>query len=160
MISEIERRMIWDGWFSSEVCMQYFADLSGRYRRWQAVATFGTLLASSGAVTAALAKFPESAQVALAILTACLSFYLVLARNDPKAAGTEDLSYRWGRLAVDYRALWLDQYSDDTRARLDDLEARRAEISRAGIGYPNRQRRIRRLYESVKTSLAYATAPA
>ena len=160
MISEMERRIVWEGWFSSEVCMKYFAELSGLYRRRQTVATWGTLVASSGAVTASLAKFPDAIQAAFAMVTAGLSFYLVLARNDHKAIDAADLSFRWGRLAAEYRALWMHQHDEAARSRLDDLEVRRAEVSRAGTAYPNNQRRIRHLYEQVKTSLAYATATA
>jgi len=160
MISEMERRIVWEGWFSSEVCMMYFAELSGSYRRWQTMATWGTLVASSGALATVLAKAPDQLAAAFAVIVTGLSCYLVLARNDHKAIDAADLSFRWGRLAAEYRALWMDQYDEAARSRLDDLEVRRAEISRAGTAYPNNQRRIRHLYDQVKTSLAYVTAAA
>lgn len=158
MISEIQRRIVWEGWFSAEVCAGYFAELSGGYRRWQTVATWGTLVASSGALATALARAPDQLSVAFAVAVAGLSIYQVLARNDHKAIDAADLSFRWTRLAAEYRALWMNQYEESAGARLDDLEARRAEISRAGTAYPNNQRRIRHWYEQVKASLAYATA--
>jgi hypothetical protein len=161
MLNEMQRRIAWDGWFSSDVCALYFAELSGVYRRRQTVATWATLVASSGAFASAIAQLPReySWLVPLLIVAAAgLSAYSVATANTQRAIDCADMHFRWARLANDYRSLWSDQYAEVARARLDELEMRRAEVSKAGTAYPNKQRRILYWYQQVKQSTAYATA--
>ena len=161
MLTELERKLAWEGWFSSEVCALYFAELSGVYRRWQTVATWLTLLFSSGTLASALARLRDEyawMAPALAMLTTALSLYSVVAHNHQKMTDCADLHFRWSRLASDYRALWGTQHDDTATMRLDDLEVRRAEVSKAGTAFPDKPRRIQHWYKHVKDSLAYATA--
>lgn len=163
MVSEIERRVIWEGWFSSEVCAGYFAELSGIYRRRQTVSTWTTLFFSSGAVAAAIGAMRgeyEMLVLLFAVLSAGVSLYSVVAHNHQRATDSADMQFRWARLANDYRSLWIDQHAEDATDRLRDLESRRDEISKSGAAFPNKQKHIRRWYERTKESLAYATSSA
>ena|SRR5437762_5444123 len=161
-MTEMERRIVWDGWFCSEVCAGYFAELSGFYRRRQTIVTLLTLVLSSGAVAAAIRpqESHEWIVAGLAILVAILSLYSFVTSSGQKATDAADMSFRWARLAHDYRALWMDQYSEAARAKLNDLEMRRDETSKSGAAFPNKQRRIRRWHEQVRQRTAYITAQA
>jgi hypothetical protein len=161
-MTELERRVVWDGWFSAEVCAGYFAELSGMYRERQTVATWLTLALSSGAVVA-LFKVPAQQEwlvAVMAALAAIISLYSVVANNHQRATECADMHFRWSRLSNDYRTLWIDQHSEMASDRLRDLENRRAEISKSGTVFPNDQKRIRRWYEQVKESTAYMAGTA
>lgn len=145
MLSELHQKDVWEGWVSSETRANYFADMAWRYQRTQKVLTWVLLLCSSGAaITVVRDWLPprmDWVKAVLVLLTAGLSFLLLLQQNQKCSTDCSDLYFRWERLGNEYRALWADMYSDDAAARLAVLEAKAAEISKSGIGkVPNRRR--------------------
>lgn len=127
MLTELERRVVWEGWFSGEVRANYFADLSGHYRLRQRLSAFLTLLLSSGAFAA---------------LTAAMSLWAFVVQHQRQAIDAADLHERWARLARDYWTLWNDMYADDAAARLATLQATEEQLSKAATGFPVERRRI------------------
>ncbi|MBI4346866.1 MAG: hypothetical protein HY553_08420 [Elusimicrobia bacterium] len=153
MLSELQRKRVWEGWFKGEVRANYFADLSGRYRRRQRTATWLTLLLSSGAFGTLLAQLPPRygfAPMLLAALTAAVSLWSLVAQNQQHAVDAADLHHRWNRLASDYRYLWDEMYAEDAIARLAILDERAADLSKAGTAFPVRGRLIAKWHRHVK----------
>ncbi len=147
MLSELQRRRVWEGWFSAEVRANYFADLAASYHHRQRLATWAAMFFSSGAVVAFLAKLPsEFTWVAptLALVTAALTGYSLVAHHQGHAVVSSDLHFRWNRLASDYEALWDDMYAPEAPARLATLTERGGELSKVATaaGLPYQERRL------------------
>lgn len=152
MLSELQRKRVWEAWFEGEVRANYFADLSGRYRWRQRTATWLTLVFSSGAFGALLAQLPPQygwAPTVLAALAAAVSLWSLVAQNQQSAVDAADLHHRWNRLAADYQRLWDDMYAEDAAARLRALDERAAELSKAGTAFPVRERLIAKWHRHV-----------
>lgn len=161
MLSELQRKRVWEGWFKGEVRANYFADLSGRYRWRQRTATWLTLLFSSGAFGTLLARLPDWVNwipALLAALAAGVSLWSLVAQNQQHAIDAADLHHRWSRLAADYRRLWDDMYASEAAARLGALEEREAEVSKAATAFPARARLIAKWHRHVAEH--YPTRPA
>lgn len=143
MLSELQRKRVWEAWLSSEIRANYFADLSGRYRRAQCRATWVTLVASSGAFATLLAKLPEEywwLPPVLALLTAAVSLYSLVVQNQQQAIDSADLHHRLNRLAAEYRALWDDMYAENAALRLAALDEKAAELSKSATAFPAHER--------------------
>jgi len=140
MLSEHQQKNVWEGWLSSEMRANYFADLSGRYQRRQQYLTWLTLVFSSGAFGTLVTDWvPKGWAPVLALLTVCLSLASLVAQNQKKAFECSDLHFRWSRLASDYEALWDDMYSEEAVSRLRALDERGAELSRSGTALPYKE---------------------
>jgi hypothetical protein len=137
MLTEVQRKQVWEGMLGAEIRANYFADLSGRYARKQRIATWATLAFSSGAVTALIATWPNYIRITLAAITAGISAYSVVMQNQKFAVDSSDLHARWNKIAADYLRLWDTSPNDFSLARLDELIAREQEISKASISFPN-----------------------
>jgi hypothetical protein len=150
MLSNLQQKRVWEGWFKGAVRANYFADLSGRYRWRQRTATWLTLIFSSGAFGALLAQIPPHYDwILLAALAAAVSLWSLVAQNQQAAVDAADLHHRWNRLAIDYQRLWDDMYADDAAARLIVLDERAAEASKAGTAFPARERLIAKWHRHV-----------
>jgi hypothetical protein len=147
-LSELEQKRVWDGWLSAEIATLYFADLAGVYRHRRRLTTWLVLLLSSGAATAAVGKLTAEwsswLAVGLALLAAALSGYDLVADNQKHEGECRELHFRWNRLASAYERLWDDMYTDDAAARLDALERRTAELSKASTAFPAQRWRLER----------------
>ena len=121
----------------AEIRANYFAELAGRYSRRQRIATWGTLLFSSGSVASLLAGWPQSARLTVAAITAGISAYSVVMGNQKLSVDAADLHFRWGKLADDYQRLWDEIDAPDAVARLDSLITREQEISKTSTAFPN-----------------------
>jgi outer membrane murein-binding lipoprotein Lpp len=153
MLSEAQQKRVWEGMLSSEIRSNYFADFSGRYYARQRWATWGALVASSGAVVAVLADLPDSLawlRIALPLATAALSGYSVVAQNQKYAVDAADLHSRWNRLAKDYEKLWENVYANDAQETLSSLDDRAVELSKAGAGFKYDERSMLRWQEQVE----------
>jgi hypothetical protein len=163
MLSELQQKRVWEGWFSAEVRANYFADLAGAYHQRQRWATWAAVFSSSGAVIAFLANLPPAwawVAPAFALVTAGLSGYSLVAHYQEHAVASSDLHFRWNRLASDYEALWDEMYASDAPARLAALVERGAELSKsatvAGLLY--QERRMLKWQELVERHHAAAHA--
>lgn len=144
MLSELQRKRVWEGWLSAEIRADYFAELSGRYPRRQAVANWLTLITSSGAFVSFLGTFnsmlPQEAAwlvpAGLSLLTAALSGYSLITQNQKRAMDSADLSFRWNKLAIEFQRLWDDMYHERAQKTLADLEEKDMELSKAGMAFP------------------------
>ncbi len=150
MLSELQRKTVWEGWLSAEIRADYFADLSWRYQRRQGIATWLMLFTSSGAFVTFLGALnsilpKESAwlvSAGLSLFTAVLSGYSLIAQNPKRAIDSTDLHFRWNKLAIEYQDLWDNMYADDARAKLMELVEKDAEISKAGNAFPAKERML------------------
>jgi hypothetical protein len=145
MLSALQQKQVWEGWLSSEIRANYFADLSGRYHRIQRLVTWAILFFSSGAAVAfvpgLLPAYPW-VPPALSILVAALSAYALAVQNRQTAIECADLHFRWNALASEYECLWGDMYADDAPERLRLLDARGMELSKAATALPVIEKRL------------------
>ncbi len=142
---EEQIRRVWEGLLTSEILSNYFAELSHAYHRKQRVTTWLTLFVSSGTVVSLLLALPGTLawiRVGLAIFTAAMSAYTVVAQNQKCALDSAELFAKWDRLASQYRALWEDVYAKDAEARLEQYDDIARELSRAGTSFPNIERKM------------------
>ncbi len=139
MLSELERKRVWEGWLSSEIRANYFAELFSQCHRRQRFLTWAMLFSSSGAVVAFIAKLPEEwayAAPGLALLTAALSAYVLVTQNQKNVIDGADLHYQWNKLAREYERLWANMYDEKAPTKLVELEDRGMELSKVGTVFP------------------------
>jgi len=144
VLSESQQKDVWEGWLGGEIRSTYFADMAQRYQTRQTFLTWTTLLLSSGAAASLLSDWlPVElhwVRAVLAVLTAGVSFAMLLQQNQKRITECADLHFRWHRLASEYKGLWQDMYADTATARLRELEEREAELSKSSMSIPNRKR--------------------
>lgn len=143
MLSDLQQRKVWEGWLSSEIRANYFADLSSKYHRSQRYATWLTLFSSSGAFITVIAHWAASwLPPILTLLTAGLSFYALVAQNQKNAMDSADLHLRWNKLASGYEKLWDNMYAADAATKLAELDEKGAELSKAATAFPVDESRL------------------
>jgi hypothetical protein len=143
MLSELQQKSVWEGWLSSEIRENYFADLCHCYQRRQRFINWLILALSSSAFVALISAWLPPGlgwlTPTLAALTAVLSGWSLVAQNQKQSTDCSDLSFRWSRLSGEYQALWDDMYSPDAALRLRKLMERETELSKSGHSFPNKQ---------------------
>jgi hypothetical protein len=147
MLSEQQRKDVWEGWIGGEIRANYFAAMGGRFQTEQKALTFLSLLFSSGAAATFLTNanwFPEWVKPTLVVITAAISLYLVVQQNLKRVMECADLHVRWSRLSNEYKALWEDMYAPNALDRLRALEDREAELSKSSMAIPNKTRVMRK----------------
>jgi hypothetical protein len=154
MLSDLQRKDVWEGWLGGEIRANYFAESCGRYQMHQKVLTWLTLIFSSGAAAAVITDWlPHHWQwikPTLALLTAGISFVLLLQQNQKRVTECADLHFRWSRLANEYKALWDDMYSPDAICRLRELQEKEAEISKSSTAIPDNERAMLKWQEYIE----------
>jgi hypothetical protein len=152
VLSELQRKRVWESWLSAEIRANYFAELSNRYHHAQRAITWLVLLFSSGAFVTLISNAPPSwswAAPVLAFLTAALSFLSMVVQTQKSATDSADLHLRWNSLARDYAALWDGMYANDASTRLAALEQRELEASKSGTAFRFNERRMLKWQEHV-----------
>src|SRR5437870_2685433 len=150
MLSEAQITRVWEGMLAAEIRSLYFADLSARYYRNQRLATWGSLMLSSGAAVSILANLPADLvwlRPMFAISAATLSGYTVAMQNQKSAIDSADLHARWNRLSKGYESIWENVYADDAAERLAALDERAADLSKAGCAFGNDEKSMLRWEE-------------
>lgn len=164
MFSPLQQKRVWDGQLASEIRAIYFADLCNRYQRIQRAVTWVILACSSGAAVTLLTDWlPQSfawLRPALALATAGLSLWSLVENFHKKATDCSDLQFRYRKLAKGFESLWDDMYSPDAKAKLDDLEAKAAELEKSSLPFPEGERRMRKWQEHVERLHASSAAAA
>jgi hypothetical protein len=153
MLSEAQQRRVWEGMLKAEIRANYFADLSGAYARRQRIATWGTLVLSSGTAVSIASNLPQDLtfiRFALAATAAGISAYSIVKQNQKFAVDSADLHARWNRLAKDYESLWENVYVDDAANTLKLLDDRATELSKSGAAFPYQERRMLRWQQLVE----------
>src|SRR5271168_4492938 len=98
MLSDLQRKDVWEGWIGGEIRANYFADRAGRFPTEQKVLTLMTLLFSSAAAVTFITDWlPEWVKPTLMLLTAAISLYLLLQQNQKRITECSDLHFRWSR---------------------------------------------------------------
>jgi hypothetical protein len=142
MLSDLEQRRVWEGLLGAETRSQYFADLCGRYQRKQKYLTWGILLLSSGAFAAFVTHWASQTvpwlPAVLALSTAGLSLFSLVAKNERNSIDCNELHFKQNTLAREFEDLWDDMYSDLAATKLKELEVRAIEYSRTATSFPNR----------------------
>ena len=153
MLTELQQKSVWEGWLSSEIRANYFADLSYRYQFRQRALTWLTLAFSSGAfatlVTDWLPVEFDWIKPTLVFFTAALSLWSLVAQNQKNATDCSDLHFRWNKLAGEYESLWDHMYSEDAAIRLEALREKSAELSKSSTAFPNKTRLMEKWQEHV-----------
>ncbi len=152
MLTELQRKRVWEAWFAGEVRANYFADLSATCRRRQLISTWLVLLLSSGAFAALVANIPDAyswVPTTLAALTAAISLWSLQAQNQQRAIDSADLHHRWNLLAAEYRRLWDEMHAEEAALRLVALDTKAADLSKAGAALPARSRMLKKWHRFV-----------
>lgn len=154
MLSVDQQKEVWDGWLSSEIRSNYFADLSWRLLSFQRKLTWAILICSSGAVAVVVRDWLPAQwnflKPTLVLGTASLSLWSLVQQYQKNATDCADLHFRWNRLAAEYQALWNDMYSRNATTKLATLAEKRAELSKSGTAFPNKKRLMLRWQEHVE----------
>jgi hypothetical protein len=162
MLSELQRKDVWEGWLGGEIRANYFADMSDHFQTQQKILTWMTLLFSCGAAASLIADWlPAGLQwvkAVLMLLTAGISFFMLLQQNQKRITECADLHFRWNRLANEYKALWDDMYSPDALDKLRALEEKEAELSKSSMAIPNNERAMLKWQDYVVTQHGLASA--
>jgi hypothetical protein len=153
MLSDLQQKSVWEGWLSSEIRSNYFADLCYSYQRRQRVLSWLILAFSSGAFASVVIDWIPAdfgwIKAALAFLTVALSLWLLIAQNQKSSTDCSDLHFRWNRLAAEYQTLWDHMYSDGAAAQLETLTAKSAELSKSGTVFPNKPKLMEKWQDHV-----------
>ena len=141
-LSPLQQQRVWENLLAAEIRANYFAELASNYRWHQRVANFATLIFSSGAVAAFLIENPDLRWLrpVLAVITAAISAYTVIAQNHDRATAAMDLHVRWNKLSKQYAELWENMYADTAVTQLRKLEETADELSKNGISFPNNEK--------------------
>jgi hypothetical protein len=152
MLNVQQQRHVWEEWLASEMRALYFADLASALHRRQRAVTWATLFTSSAAVAGFLFAQGVTAWVApvLALATAALSLYSLVAQDQQRAIESANLHDRWNRIAQGYEALWGETWAADAAARLAVLEEAAAEASKAGALFRFEKKRMERWQDHVE----------
>ena len=160
-LHELQRRRVWEGWFTSEARAQYFTELSGQYHRHNTVAIWVSLVFSSGAVASIIpalgTRFPWLAPM-LALVASAFTFYIVTTQREKKATDARDLYLRWSELADRYRGIWENMYDENAVSYLADLDEKAIDLGRLGTFFPNDEKLMRKAYARVERSLTALTS--
>jgi len=144
MLSELQRKDVWERWLASEMRASYFADMATRYSFRQSMLTWLTLLSSSGAAFAIVTDWVPAnlswIKPALAFFTAGLSLMSLVFQNQKRSFDCSELHFGWNRLASEYEALWNDMYSEDAVSNLSKLTEKSAELSKTSTAIPYKKR--------------------
>jgi hypothetical protein len=153
VLTELQQKSVWEGWLSSEIRANYFADLSYRYQFRQRALTWLTLAFSSGAFATLVTDWlpVEFAWIkpTLVFLTAALSLWSLVVQNQKNATDCSDLHFRWNKLAGEYESLWDRMYSNDAEILLEALRKKSTEFSSSSRAFPNRARLMEKWQELV-----------
>ncbi len=140
VLSQTQQRAVWEGWLGAEIRAYYFADLGYRDQRRQQLVTWLTLASSSGAAVTLIADWlpPDLGWIrpVLALATAGLSLWTLVAHYQKNATDSADLHFRWNTLAARYQALWDHMYDPDAPVTLQQLKQIAAEISKSSMALP------------------------
>ena len=155
MLSDLQRKDVWEGWLGGEIRANYFAAMAERYQTHQKTLTWMTLLFSSGAFATLItdwlpARF-QWVKPALALVTAAISLFNLVQQNQKRVTECGDLHFRWNRLASEYKALWDNMYSEDAADKLRILTEKEAELSRSSLAIPNDEQVMLRWQDYVLT---------
>ncbi len=154
MLNEFQQESVWDGWLAAEIRSAYFAELARKYQQTQKWMTAGMLVLSSGATFALISTgLPEQwrwLRFALTLLTALLSAWSLVAKNERNSIDCADLHFRWSMLAVDYEALWSNVYNELASDKLMELRKREAEVSKSSTTMPDNERLMLKCQENVE----------
>jgi hypothetical protein len=153
MLSDFQRKILWDAWLSAEIRAAYFAALGFRFQTRQKRIMLVNLLLTSGAtLTLLLAIVPPGfgwARPLLGVLATATGIWANLSRSDRHVTDCADLHFRWNILAMDYSQLWANTYSGNATDTLTALRKREAEISRSSMSMPDDTALMGRMQDSV-----------
>jgi hypothetical protein len=144
MLNDMQQKSVWEGWLTSEIRSNYFADLSGRYQRTQRFITWNTLILSSGAFATLVSDWlPPNMRVIRPIVAFCvvaLSLWSLLARYERNGIDCTDLHFKWNTLACEFERLWCDIYPASAVETLYKLQNRETELSKSSTSFPNKEK--------------------
>jgi len=156
MLSVFEQRTVWGILMGAEIRALYFAELSNRFQRRQRLLVLGSLVLSGGAFLSLVTTvIPAQSQwnwikAALALFSAILSAWSLVAKNERSSIDAQDLHFRWNVLALEYRRLWSDVYSDGAHSKLVALEDQEALLSKSSTTMPNDVRLMKKCQANVE----------
>lgn len=143
---------VWEKMLAAQMRALYFGDLVTRYQRTDRALAALLLLLTSGAAAALIAKLPNDLHwltAGLALAAAAVSVWRILARYPDQAAGAADLHLHWNRLAANYEKLWNSLYAEDAEMKLEQLQARGQELSKASTRFPAKKGLLIRRWDHV-----------
>jgi hypothetical protein len=126
--------------------------LSGRYQGTQVFLTWSILVLSGGAAATFIAKFSSSfpwIPPALSILTAAVSAYSLVAKNERKGIDSTRLSLKYAQVANSFDELF-GRMQTATSSELKEIENKKIELGEAGQSLAYVKRLMKRAEKDVK----------
>jgi hypothetical protein len=134
MLTPAERQRVWHNLYTSEVRNHYYARLSGRYQRQGTALTWFNLVLSGGAagtfVSSTIAKPYPFVPPMLAIVSAGISAYSLLAKKERKGIDASKLSQKYSQLAHKFDIVF-GRMKTTTSSELEKLEEERTAMGEA-----------------------------
>jgi hypothetical protein len=140
VLSALQQKAVWEGWLSSEIRANYFADLAQQFAREQKICNWLILVISSGACLSAVKDLGHGLIVVLTLAGVALSTFSLVQQNQKRVTDALDLQFRWHRLANEFQSLWDDMYSEESRTKFAMLQEKIAELSKSSAALPNREK--------------------
>jgi hypothetical protein len=152
MLTEQQRKDVWEGWLSGEMRACYFADLCGRSARRDRWIMWATFVLSSGAAYALVAGLRDGfvwVAPTLALLTAALTGYSLAAQHRQSASQMSDVASQWSSLSLAWKTLWETQHDPDAPKTLAALLQREESISKVCYPLPVKRRLLAKWQDHV-----------
>jgi len=153
-----EQKRVWDGLYTSEVRNNFYAFLSLRYQRRQVRITWLTLLLSGGAaatfVTTKIAQPYPLVPPILSIVTAAISAYSLVAKNEKKGIDSSRLSQKYAQVALSYEVMFGRMHLT-TSEELQKLDEKKTELGEAGHSLDYSKRLMSKAERHVKEARGF-----
>jgi hypothetical protein len=147
-----ETERVWEGLYNSEVRSLYFAYLSSIYQKQQTFMTWCSLFLSGGAAATFVSTLKQShpwVPPLLALMSAGLSFYSLVAKKERKGLDSSSLSLKYAQLGHKYDLLFRNP-AGAASTSLPPLEDKRLELSQAAHSLAIKPRLMEKSQDQVK----------
>jgi len=139
----------------AEMRANYFAGFVLRYQNLDRWIRVTVLLSSSGAAATALSSAEPWIKLALPILAAAGSFWLMLFQYGMLSRDASELHAGWSTLHTEYERLWNHLDNPDAESQFYSIYDKGESLSRAGTKFPNKRKQLGELLDH---AAALATA--
>ena len=136
VLTESERKTVWDKMIQSEVRSYYFASLASRYARQKQLLTGISFFLSSGAAATLVGKLPNYIAISLSIVAALIAAYSIAVSLDKRVIALSRLHTQWSQLCADYEHLWNHLDEEDAAQIYQELLERGRTASENGLDLP------------------------
>ena len=132
MVSDHQRRLVWESLLHAEILHRYYGYLAEHLEKKDTRLVWAALVATSGAAVVLIGDFPTVYAKILALLAAGLNLWIALSRYSKKSVYSANLQKKFADLIVEWELLWgkVDEIAGDEMEQLYvDLQKRATAIT-------------------------------